>query len=287
MMLCCVSPVKYRQFTPLFTDKPIEYVTILQLAMENNNSLVDFMNRKAAEYSTRQFIMGDPVQIPHLFTKKQDREIAGFFAAIFAWGNRTTIIAKSRELMGMMDMRPHDFCLHASARELRPLADFRHRTFNGDDLLCFVEFFRRHYRRYNSLETAFSQGMDPGDITVEKGLVHFRQYFFAEEHLRRTEKHIASPLQHSACKRINMFLRWMVRKDEVDLGLWTQIRPAQLVCPLDLHVMRVAKRFGLVTRKQADWQAALELTENLRRLDPADPVRFDLALFGLGIIEKY
>ena len=245
------------------------------------------MNRKAAEYGTSRFIQGDPVQIPHLFTKKQDREIAGFFAAIFAWGNRTTIIGKSRELMGMMDMRPHDFCLHASPRELGSLAGFRHRTFNGDDLLYFVDFFRRHYRRYDSLETAFSQGMDPRDVTVEKGLVRFREYFFEDAHLQRTEKHIASPLQHSACKRINMFLRWMVRKDEVDLGIWTGIRPAQLICPLDLHVMRVARRFGLVTRKQADWAAALELTENLRRLDPEDPVRFDLALFGLGIIEKY
>lgn len=255
--------------------------------MGSGNDLVEFMNRKVAEYSTRAFIKDDPVLVPHLFTLKQDREISAFFAAIFAWGNRTTIINKSRELMQRMDMRPHDFCLHASAKELRSLEDFRHRTFNGDDLLCFVQFFRKHYSDHDSLESAFTMGMDKGDETIEKGLVRFRQYFFEEEHLRRTEKHIASPLQHSACKRINMFLRWMVRKDAVDFGLWKKIKPSQLVCPLDLHVMRVAKRFGLVTRKQADWETALELTSNLRRLDPVDPVKYDFALFALGIIEKY
>jgi uncharacterized protein (TIGR02757 family) len=255
--------------------------------MQGTAHIKEFLDRKMLEYSTIHFIKDDPVQIPHMFKTQQDREISAFFAAIFSWGNRTTIISKSRELLQRMDMRPHDFCLNASAKELRSLEGFCHRTFNEDDLYYFVDFFRMHYTRHPSLESAFTQGMDIRDTTVEKGLIHFRNYFFSGEHLRRTEKHIASPLQHSACKRINMFLRWMVRKDDVDMGLWKNIKPSQLICPLDLHVMRVAKRFGFVSRQQADWRAALELTEHLRRLDPADPVKYDFALFALGIVEKY
>lgn len=214
-------------------------------------------------------------------------EIAGFFAAIFAWGNRTTIIKKANELMRRMDMQPHAFCLDAGPSDLAKLSGFKHRTFNEDDLFYFIEFFRQHYRTHDSLETAFTMGMSPKSPSVEKGLIGFRQYFFRMEHLRRTEKHISSPLQHSACKRINMFLRWMVRKDSVDLGLWKNIRPSQLVCPLDVHVSRVAKRFGLVSSANANWQTAMELTENLKRLDPADPVKYDLVLFSLGAEEKY
>lgn len=233
------------------------------------------------------FIPTDPVSVPHAFSKPQDIEIAGFFAALFAWGNRTTIIQKSRELMGWMDMQPHDFCLHASAAELKKIAQFRHRTFNGDDILYFIEFFHHHYMQHPSLESAFTAGMHPGDATVEQALVHFKRSFFALEHLKRTEKHISSPAQQSACKRLNMFLRWMVRKDKIDFGLWKGISPSQLVCPLDLHVHRVARKLGLVQRPAADWKAALELTEFLARLDPHDPVKFDLVLFTLGAEERF
>jgi uncharacterized protein (TIGR02757 family) len=222
-----------------------------------------------------------------MFTRKPDIEIAAFFAAIFAWGNRTTIINKSRELMQQMDMHPHDFCLNASVTELKSLSAFKHRTFNPDDLYYFIHFFRQHYSQYASLEDAFTKGMSGNDENIEHGLIGFRDYFFSSEHLRRTEKHIASPLQHSACKRINMFLRWMVRNDQVDFGIWKKIKPSQLVCPLDLHVSRVAKRFGLITRPQADWASAIELTENLKRMDSEDPVRYDFALFGLGVMEKF
>jgi uncharacterized protein (TIGR02757 family) len=161
------------------------------------------------------------------------------------------------------------------------MLSFKHRTFQSDDLFYFLYFLHQHYKRYDSLETAF---FPRKKMTVEEGLNHFREYFFSFEHLKRTEKHISSPLQKSACKRLNMYLRWLVRKDEcgVDFGIWKNISPAQLVCPLDLHVSNTARELGLLTRKQDDWQAAIELTENLKRFDSSDPVKYDFALFGTG-----
>jgi uncharacterized protein (TIGR02757 family) len=255
--------------------------------MKKAPSLKEFFDQKVDEYSRKFFIAADPVCIPHMFSEKQDIEISAFFAAIFAWGNRTTIINKSAELMRMMDMHPYEFCLNASVSELKLLKNFKHRTFNADDLYYFIHFFKYHYSRHKSLEVAFTKGMNMNDINIENGLISFREYFFSLEHLKRTEKHVASPGQHSACKRINMFLRWMVRKDKVDFGIWKKIKPAQLICPIDLHVSRVAKRFGLITRSQADWLSAIELTENLKRLDRNDPVKYDFALFGLGVLEKF
>jgi len=253
------------------------------------NNIIAFLNEKVDAYNQPSFIAADPVCIPHLFRKKQDIEIAGFFAAIFAWGNRTTIIQKSRELMERMDMAPYDFVMNHQSSDLRKLEGFKHRTFNADDLFYFLHFFHAHYNRHKSLEDAFAKWMQPGDVTTENALIGFRRYFFTEEHLKRTEKHISSPEFKSSCKRLNMYLRWMVRQDNkgVDFGLWKKIRPAQLICPLDVHVARVAKRFNLLQRKPTDWRAALELTDYLRKLDPADPVKYDFALFGLGVIEKY
>jgi uncharacterized protein (TIGR02757 family) len=182
-------------------------------------------------------------------------------------------------------MQPHEFVLHHSAKELKPLMNFKHRTFTADDLLYFVEFFGQHYAKYDSLETAFfpNKGM-----TVERGLDHFKNTFFSAEHLKRTEKHISSPVQKSSCKRLNMFLRWMVRNDNkgVDFGIWKKISPAHLICPLDVHVSRVARQFGLLHRKQNDWEAAMELTINLRKLDQDDPVKYDFALFSIGVTEN-
>jgi uncharacterized protein (TIGR02757 family) len=249
--------------------------------------LHDFLDHKLLTHKNKEFIKDDPLSIPYLFTKPEDREIAGFFAAIFAWGNRKTIISKSTELLARMDMCPHAFCLRASPAELKKLLDFKHRTFNTDDLLYFVEFFRNHYSTHQSLESAFTIGLDPTDITIEKGLIHFQDYFFEQPHLPRTRKHITSPALGSACKRLNMYLRWMVRNDDIDLGLWKNIKPSQLICPLDLHVSRVAKKFGLISRPNADWYSALELTANLRKFDPEDPVKYDFALFALGAVEKY
>lgn len=249
-----------------------------------------FLQKKVEEYNRPFFIKEDPVCIPHLFSKKQDIEIAGFFAAIFAWGQRTTIINKSKELMQLMDHSPHQFCLHHTNNDLKRLLHFKHRTFNATDLLYFVSFFKHHYSVSNSLETAFTKTFSKKDVTVENALNGFYQYFFSLEDVpSRTLKHIACPAKKSACKRINMFLRWMVRQDSngVDFGIWKKIQPSQLVIPLDVHVARVARHFTLLSRNTSDWDAAVELTETLRNIDPADPVKFDYALFALGVLEKY
>jgi len=252
--------------------------------MKKPPSLKDFLDRKADEYNQPSFIAHDPVSVPHLFTQKKDIEIAAFFAAIFAWGNRTTIIQKSKELMQLMDMAPHQFVLQHAETDLKRLMQFKHRTFNTTDLLYFIKLLKYHYSKHDSLEAAFK-----GE-TVEQALNYFYTYFFSlEDAPARTHKHIASPGKHSTCKRLNMFLRWMVRSDDrgVDFGIWKNISPAALICPIDVHVARVAKRFGLVERNQVDWQTAMELTSFLRVLDASDPARYDFALFGLGVMEKY
>lgn len=254
-------------------------------------SLTDFLNRKVAEYNRPEFIREDPVAIPHLFTKKQDIEIAGFFAATFAWGIRATIIAKSKELMQLMDMAPHDFIKNHQPQDLKPFLHFKHRTFNSTDLLYFIFFLQHFYRKSNSLEELFFNRYSLSTANpVEAGLNNLYSQFFAlEEAPHRTRKHIACPARNSSCKRLNMFLRWMVRNDQqgVDFGIWKKITPAQLICPVDLHVARVAQRFGLLDRKQVDWQSALLLTDELKKLDPADPVKYDFALFSLGIMERF
>jgi len=251
--------------------------------------LIEFLNAKVEAYNQPSFIKEDPISIPHQFTRKQDIEIAGFFVAVFSWGKRSTIIDKSKELLRRMNNAPYDFILNANHEELKGLAGFKHRTFRDDDLYYFIEFLKHHYSKNDSLESAFTKYFNRNSLTIESGLIGFKEYFFSEEHLRRTEKHISSPQQNSTCKRLNMFLRWMVRKDDkgVDFGIWDSISPSQLICSVDVHVARVAKRFDLLKRKQIDWQAALELTKHLRQLDPMDPVKYDFALFGLGIMEKF
>ena len=253
------------------------------------SNLQHFLDRKVLEYEQAGFIEQDPVCIPHLFSKKQDIEIAGFFAAIFAWGHRTIIINKSKELLGLMDNDPHNFVLYHKEAELKRLLEFRHRTFNTTDLLYFVQFLQYHYHQSDSLETAFTRLLDHEDETVEKALAGFHDYFFSlPDAPQRTRKHIATPWRNSTCKRLNMFLRWMVRQNSVvDFGIWKKISPAQLVCPIDVHVARVARRFQLIERPGVDWLTALELTGNLRKFDPADPARYDYALFGLGVVEKF
>lgn len=250
--------------------------------------LKQFLDVKSAEYNNLSFIENDPISIPHRFDKKQDIEISGLFAAVLAWGQRITIIRKCSELMGYMDNAPYDFILNHREDHLKPFLQFKHRTFNPTDTLYFIHFLKSFYQRHESLEEAFVY-QDPKKA-VEEALNNFYGMFFSlENHPPRTRKHIQSPGRKSACKRMNMFLRWMVRKDDsgVDFGLWKSLQPAQLICPCDLHVDRVARKFGLIQRKSTDWLTALELTEQLRKLDPDDPVRYDFALFGLGIIEKY
>ena len=253
-------------------------------------SLLNVLEEKYLQYNRPDFIADDPISIPHRFTRRQDIEITGFFAAVLAWGQRKTIISKCSELVGLMEQAPYDFIRGHQQHDLKRFLQFKHRTFNPTDALYFIDFLHRHYARFDSLEDAFVTGLRPDDQTVERGLTGFREYFFAPEYApQRTRKHISSPAAGSACKRLNMFLRWMVRRDDkgVDFGLWTRIRPGQLVCPCDVHVERTGRRLGLITRKQMDWRTALQLTQNLRQFDPDDPVKYDFALFGLGIEDRY
>ena len=256
----------------------------------NKIQLHNFLNKKVAEYNQPLFIAPDPICVPHLFTKKQDIEIAGFFAAIFAWGNRTTIINKSKELMSLMDDAPYHFCLNNSDADLKKLINFKHRTFNPTDLYYFIEFFKFHYSHHQSLETAFTKNLKKTDENIEHALNGFYEYFFSLEDVpKRTMKHIASPAKKATCKRLCMYLRWMVRKDTngVDFGIWENIKPSQLIVPLDVHVARVARHFNLISRNATDWQTAVELTNEMKKLDKKDPAKYDFALFALGVIEKF
>ena len=261
--------------------------------MKISNPLRDFLNKKVKEYNQKTFIASDPISIPHRFAIKQDIEIAGFFAAIFAWGNRTTIINKCNELMNLMDDAPFQFIIQHHEIELKRFLNFKHRTFNATDLLHFIRVLRHHYENDSSteptLETAFSKGLLPKDETVENALMSFHDYFFSlEDSPGRTKKHISTPANNSSCKRLNMFLRWMVRNDNagVDFGIWKNIQPHQLVCPLDVHVQRVARNLNLIQSEKADWKTAVELTEKLKSFDPIDPVKYDIALFSMGVGKK-
>lgn len=254
----------------------------------NTRELRDFLDQKVVQYNRPDFIPEDPVCIPHLFSKKQDVEIAGLMAAVFAWGQRKTIINKSKAFLDLMDNDPHEFVLNHSEEDLKSFLSFKHRTFNATDALYFIHFFRWFYEKHESLEEAFCPDSEGG--TVENGLLSFFDLFFSlPDFPSRTKKHVPTPARKSACKRINMFLRWMVRKDDngVDFGIWTKIKASQLICPCDVHVDRVARKLGLIQRKQTDWLTAVELTNGLKNLDSEDPVKYDFALFGLGVMEKY
>jgi uncharacterized protein (TIGR02757 family) len=252
--------------------------------------LRDFLDEKVDQFNDPSFIENDPICIPHSFRSKQDIEIAGFMASILAWGQRKTIINKCREFFELMDNSPYDFIKNHSEDDLKRFLDFKHRTFNATDALYFITYFKQHYSQFDSLEDAFLQAGEGEMWDAEKALsAHFKYFFSLEDHPKRTYKHISSPAKKSACKRLNMFLRWMVRKDEngVDFGIWSRIPTSSLICPCDVHVDRVARKLGLIDRKQTDWLTAVELTQKLKRLDPQDPVKYDFALFGLGVEEKF
>ena len=253
------------------------------------SSLKAFLDIQVEKYNQISFIEDDPICIPHQFTLKQDIEIMGLFASVFAWGQRKTIINKCNELSNRMDNRPYDFILNHQDSDLKGLLGFKHRTFTDTDLLYFVSFLNKWYKDNESLEFAFSKHLNPKDKNIEKALTGFRLLFESnDEAPRRTLKHVSSPSQNSACKRLCMYLRWMVRDDDskVDFGIWKTIKPSQLICPLDLHVQRTAIKFGLLQREQSDWKAALELTDNLKQFDKKDPVKYDFALFGLSIMPE-
>jgi uncharacterized protein (TIGR02757 family) len=251
------------------------------------SELKSFLDEKTDLYNNPNFIESDPIQIPHLFSQKEDIEIAGFLSATIAWGNRKMIIQNSHKMVDLLGNAPYDFVMSHSDDDLERLRNFVHRTFNGQDFTSFIKGLRHIYQNHGGLEAVFSQRTATGKM--QQNISAFKKAFFEIEHQNRTQKHISDPMNNSAAKRINMYLRWMVRDDNkgVDLGIWKKISPSLLSCPLDVHSGNVARKLGLLSRKQNDGKALAELDQKLRELDPNDPVKYDFALFGLGVFEKF
>ncbi len=255
--------------------------------MEQIRSVAELLEEKFVQYNRPSFIKADPISVPHRYSLKEDREISGFLAATIAWGQRKSIVQSAMKLMVLMDDAPYDFVMNFSESDLKRFDGFVHRTFNYTDISVFLYALKNIYQVHGRMEKVFADGIKMGGM--DHAIAHFRDVFFEVPHASRTRKHVSNPLSGSCAKRINMYLRWLVRNDGrgVDFGIWKSIRPDQLICPLDVHSGRVARRLGLLKRKQDDWKAAIELTENLRLLDPSDPVKYDFALFGLGVFEKF
>ena len=251
------------------------------------NELKDFLDTKVVQYNNPQFLDSDPIRVPHLFAKKEDIEISAFLTATIAWGNRKSIINNATFLMELMDYDPYNFVLSHNESDLIKLEPFVHRTFNSIDLLYFIKALRNIYHHHSGLEGVFSQYSS--DMSTQPAITKFKQVFFELTHPKRTTKHISDPANGSAAKRLNMFLRWMVRDNttNVDFGIWKSISPSILSCPLDVHSGNVARKLGLLIRKQNDSKAVTELDSRLRKMDPIDPVKYDFALFGLGVFEKF
>lgn len=253
----------------------------------NFDELKEFLDEKATLYNKIDFIESDPIQIPHRFSLKEDIEIAGYLAATLAWGNRKMIINKTSELMERMGNSPYDFVMNYSENEFEEIESFKHRTLNAVDLDFYIRSLQNIYQNHDGLEAVFS--FSETDEDSFNAIENFRSKFLEIPHETRSQKHLSSPAKGSAAKRINMFLRWMVRNDNqgVDFGIWNAISPSQLVCPLDVHSGNVARHLGILTRKQNDWKAAMELHHKLKEFDPNDPTKYDYALFGLGVFEGF
>ena len=253
----------------------------------SKEEIISFLNYKSNQYNNIKFIETDPIQIPHLFNKKEDVEISGFLTSTISWGNRKSIIKSAEKLIELLDHSPYDFILNHKKRDLDTLKPFVHRTFNGIDLIQFVKSLKHIYRNYNGLEEIFRNNIK--DDSLQYAIHKMKKIFFEIPHTNRTKKHISDPMRGSAAKRINMFLRWMVRDDTrgVDFGIWKSISPRYLSCPLDVHTGNVARKLGLIQRKQNDHKAVMELDKKLREFDLSDPVKYDFALFGLGVFEKF
>nr|WP_282043023.1 TIGR02757 family protein [Winogradskyella flava] len=246
-----------------------------------------FLDEKVQLYNHPKFIESDPIQIPHQFSKKEDIEIAGFLTATIAWGNRKSIINNAKRMMILLDHSPFEFVMQHQDSDLEALQPFVHRTFNGDDFMQFIKSLKHIYAEHDGLEAVFAKYAQKASF--QQSIHAFKTLFFEQPHLERTKKHVSDPLKNSAAKRINMYLRWMVRNDNagVDFGIWKSLSPSQLSCPLDVHSGNVARKLGLLKRKQNDAKALAELDKNLRQLDPNDPVKYDFALFGLGVFEGF
>ena len=250
-------------------------------------ALKEFLDEKADFYENPIFLESDPLLIPHQFQAKEDIEISAFLTATIAWGNRKSIITNANKLMTLLDNAPYEFIMHHQEKDLKALGNFVHRTFNALDLITFINGLRHIYQNHGGLENVFHQYQEKDSL--QPAISAFKNLFLKVPHERRTEKHISNPLTGSAAKRINMFLRWMVRSNskQVDFGLWKSLSPSKLSCPLDVHSGNVARKLGLTKRKQNDAKALMELDKNLRSLDSNDPVKYDFALFGLGVFEKF
>lgn len=252
----------------------------------NKSELKEFLDEKVIQYNTFDFIESDPIQIPHFYSLKEDIEIAGFLSATIAWGNRKMIINNAKKLMDLMGNSPYDFVMSHTEDHLESLDNFVHRTFNSIDARTFIKALQHIYKNHEGLEAVFAKNQE--ENSMQKSIHEFKKLFFEIEHLQRTQKHISDPLNNSAAKRINMYLRWMVRNDnKVDFGIWKSISTSKLSCPLDVHSGNVARKLGLLKRKQNDAKALAELDLALRKLDKNDPVKYDFALFGLGVFEGF
>lgn len=251
------------------------------------DELKEFMDQKVVQYHRPEFTETDPIRIPHGFSLKEDIEISGFLTATMSWGNRKMIIGKANELMNRIGNSPFDFVMNYNKNQFEKIEGFKHRTINSDDLDFYFRSLQNIYANHGGLETVFD--FSKKDTDSFNAIENFRNIFLETDHLKRSEKHLSSPAKGSAAKRLNMFLRWMVRtkKQGVDFGLWKNISASQLVCPLDLHSGNTARKLGLLKRKQNDWKAAIELNSNLKKMDPKDPVKYDFALFGLGVFEDF
>jgi uncharacterized protein (TIGR02757 family) len=278
----------------------LKQISFIRVPIMNKSELKSFLDEKVIQYNTLDFIESDPVQIPHLFSQKEDIEIAGFLSATIAWGNRKMIIKNAHKMMDLMGNSPYDFVMSHSEDDLERMESFVHRTFNGQDFSSFIKGLQHIYKNHNGLEAVFAKHQEPN--SMQKSISEFKKTFFDTSpdnyrdelgnqisHQNRTQKHISDPMNGSAAKRINMYLRWMCRQDNkgVDLGIWKSISPSLLSCPLDVHSGNVARKLGLLTRKQNDGKALAELDLKLRELDPNDPVKYDFALFGLGVFEGF
>jgi uncharacterized protein (TIGR02757 family) len=248
----------------------------------------DLLNEKAEKYNHPDFIETDPIQIPHLFSDKNDIEISAFLASTIAWGQRVTIIKNMQRLISLMDNAPYEFVMNCSEQDLNRLSYFKHRTFNGEDCKFFIKSLKNIYKKHNGLGDLV-QNIYIDQNSIFNTLSKFREVFFEIGHPARTQKHFSNVLKGASAKRLNMFLRWMVRQDNngVDFGLWNKIPKSELFLPLDVHTGNVARKLGLLKRKQNDWKAVEEITGVLRNFDANDPVKYDFALFGLGIFEKF
>lgn len=251
------------------------------------SELKEFLDSKVLQYNNPTFIESDPIQIPHRYSLKEDIEISSFLTATIAWGNRKMIIKNANKMMELLGNSPYDFVMNHKTSDLDKFDGFVHRTFNSEDFKYFIKSLKNIYLNHEGIESVFQKHVD--ETNIQPAIHKFKTIFFSINHHRRTQKHVGDPMKGSAAKRINMMLRWLIRDDNagVDFGIWKTISPSTLSCPLDVHSGNVARKLGLLTRKQNDAKGLLELDNNLRKLDPKDPVKYDFALFGLGVFEKF